>query len=254
MRLTFQNPASEVMEGIIMLHHRIFFFIIIILTLVGWMLLDIVYEYGVRLYIGSKFYNKEVSLLETLAGRRLALKTKGVIHGKVIETIWTIIPSFVLVAIAIPSFALLYAMDELIEPTLTLKAIGHQWYWSYEYSDFESDIVFDSYMVPEEDLQVGDLRLLEVDRKVWLPIDVHVWVIITSTDVLHCWAVPALGVKLDAVPGWLNQTSFVINWEGLFFGQCSELCGVNHGFMPIAVKGVNAELFSNWVEFNLKNN
>merc|ERR1711916_310296 len=126
-----------------------------------------------------------------LESRRVVLETRDITHGTVIEIIWTVLPAFVLVFIAIPSFALLYSMDELIEPTLTLKAIGHQWYWSYEYSDFEE----------------GDLRLLEVDPKVWLPVNTHVRVVITATDVLHCWAVPALGVKLDAVPGRLNQTS-----------------------------------------------
>jgi len=243
----FQDPATPIMEGIIDLHHTIVFYLIIILVLVGWMLIDTVIEFGTKMYLGN------AKLEDVLASRKMVIETRDISHGTLIEIIWTILPSFVLVFIAIPSFALLYSMDELIEPTLTLKAIGHQWYWSYEYSDFEEgDIAFDSYMIKEEELKEGDLRLLEVDRKVWLPTNTHIRVLITATDVLHCWAVPSAGVKLDAVPGRLNQTSMFLKREGLFYGQCSELCGVEHGFMPICVKAVPVELFNTWVNFNLE--
>lgn len=246
MRLNFQDPATAIMEGIIDLHHTIMFYIIIILTLVGWMLFDIVKEYGVNMYLGN------TTVENVLESRRTVLVTRDINHGTLIEIIWTILPSFVLVFIAIPSFALLYSMDELIEPTLTLKAIGHQWYWSYEYSDFEEgDIAFDSYMIKEGELKEGDLRLLEVDRKVWLPTNTHVRVLVTATDVIHSWAVPAAGVKIDGIPGRLNQTSIFFKREGLFYGQCSEICGVEHGFMPICVKAVPVELFNSWVDFNL---
>jgi len=248
MKLSFQDPSTGIMEGIIDLHNYIMFYLIIVVILVGWMLYDIVLEYGLYMYLGMN------SLEKMFESRRNSLNLNKVMHGKAIEIIWTITPSIVLVLIAIPSFSLLYSMDELVEPVLTLKVIGHQWYWSYEYSDFsDGDISFDSYMVPEDDLVEGQLRLLEVDRKVWLPIDLPVRVIITSTDVLHCWAVPSMGVKMDAVPGRLNQISLHIKREGIFHGQCSELCGVQHGFMPIVIKAVSISLFNKWVDFNLNN-
>jgi cytochrome c oxidase subunit 2 len=247
MRLAFQDPATAIMEGIIDLHHSIFFYLIIVLTLVIWMLLYIVREYGIALNLG------DVSAEKALVNRKIVQETRDITHGTVIEVVWTVIPALILVVIAIPTFSLLYSMDELIEPTLTIKAVGHQWYWSYEYSDFdEGDIAFDSYMVKEDELSEGDLRLLEVDRKVWLPTNTHVRVVITATDVIHCWALPSLGVKLDAIPGRLNQTSMFLKREGLFYGQCSEICGVEHGFMPICIKAVPVELFNSWVDFNLK--
>jgi cytochrome c oxidase subunit 2 len=246
MGMNFQDPATVVMEGIIDLHHNIFFYMIVVLVVVSWMLFQITVEYCVKMYLGG------TSVEDMLRARRDSLKLSGIVHGKVLEIVWTLVPTFVLIAIAIPSFALLYSMDELIEPTLTIKAIGHQWYWSYEYSDYESaDLTFDSYMVPENDLSLGQLRLLEVDRKVWVPVETHVRVVITATDVLHCWAIPALGVKLDAVPGRLNQTGIFVKREGVFNGQCSEICGVNHGFMPIAVKAVPMSLYNYWVDLNL---
>ena len=165
------------------------------------------------------------------------------VHGTVIEIVWTITPALILVVIAIPSFSLLYSMDEVISPNITVKAIGHQWYWSYEYSDFildnDSDITYDSYMVPGDlwdnpQKQYG-FRLLEAQYYMLLPYKAHVRLITTSADVIHSWAVPSFGVKLDACPGRLNQTSIYIKRTGRFFGQCSEICGVNHGFMPIAV-------------------
>mgnify|MGYP005727226991 CR=1 FL=1 len=168
-----------------------------------------------------------------------------------LEIIWTIIPSLVLLAIGIPSFSLIYSMDELIDPGMTLKVIGHQWFWSYEYSDYNtedgSSLAFDSYIVPEEDLEEGQLRLLEVDNRVVVPINTHIRVLVTAADVLHAWAVPSFGVKMDCVPGRLNQTSMFIQREGVFYGQCSELCGVNHGFMPIVVEAVSLDKYLTWV-------
>lgn len=248
MRVNFQDPVTSAMEGIISLHHSIMFYLIIVIVLVGWMLGTIVYDYGLKMLVGR------APIEEVLVARREVLATRNILHGQILEIVWTITPSLVLVAIGIPSFALLYSMDELIEPGLTLKAIGHQWYWSYEYSDYEEgDLAFDSYMVEEADLEVGQLRLLEVDRRVWLPTNTHIRVLVTASDVLHSWAMPSMGVKIDAVPGRLNQTSLFLKREGVFYGQCSELCGVNHGFMPICIKAVPVKLFNFWAEFNIRN-
>lgn len=198
-------------------------------------------------FVMSKTEDEKIHVFKN---RKHSLITKSVTHGVILEIVWTLLPVFVLIAIAIPSFALLYSIDEIIDPTLTIKVIGHQWYWSYEYTDYENEkLLFDSYMIPENDLQLGNLRLLEVDRKVWLPINTHIRVLITANDVLHSWAIPSFGVKMDAVPGRLNQVSLFIKREGLFYGQCSELCGVNHGFMPIVVKAVPISLFTTWINF-----
>jgi len=173
----------------------------------------------------------------------------------VVEIVWTITPAIILIIIAIPSFSLLYAMDEVIDPILTVKVIGSQWYWSYEYSDATDDsIFFDSYMVLDEDLDKGQFRLLEVDNRVVVPTNTHVRLIVTATDVLHSWAVPSLGVKLDACPGRLNQTSIFVKREGVFYGQCSEICGINHGFMPIAVEAVSLDDYINWFNKKIESN
>ena len=246
-QFNFQNPATSIMEGIIDFHHDVQFYLIVIVTFVAWCLFSIVYEFGFSHYIEPGRNVKEVAHV-----RGDALSLKKVTHGTVLEIVWTIMPVFILIGIAVPSFALLYAIDELIEPSLTVKVIGHQWYWSYEYSDYiEDDLMFDSYMVAEEDLEPGQLRLLEVDRKLWLPTLTHIRILVTAADVLHSWAVPSFGVKMDCIPGRLNKVSLFIKREGVFYGQCSELCGVNHGFMPIAVKAVPIDLFNFWVNFNL---
>jgi cytochrome c oxidase subunit 2 len=160
------------------------------------------------------------------------------------------LPSLILVIVALPSFALLYSIDEVVDPSITVKCVGHQWFWSYEYSDFEArlgNINFDSYMIPEDELEFGELRLLEVDNRIVLPSRTHIRVLVTASDVLHSWAVPALGVKMDACPGRLNQTSVFLNRDGVFYGQCSEICGVNHGFMPIVVESVSLNKYVSWV-------
>nr|BDC46345.1 cytochrome c oxidase subunit 2 [Gnetum hainanense] len=220
-QLGFQDAATPVMQGIIDLHHDIFFFLILILVFVLWMLVRALWNFHYR---------------------RNPIR---IVHGTIIEIIWTIFPSIILMFIAIPSFALLYSMDEVVvNPAITLKAIGHQWYWTYEYSDYnssdEQSLTFDSYMIPEDDLELGQLRLLEVDNRVVVPAKTHLRMIVTSADVLHSWAIPSLGVKCDAVPGRLNQTSILVQREGVFYGQCSEICGTNHAFMPIAVEAVSS--------------
>lgn len=242
MRVFFQDPATTLMEGIVDLHNEVFFYLIIVVVLVSWMLVQITREYGLQVQLGR------ASVERTLVSRRNALSTQGIIHGKVIEIVWTILPSLVLVAIAIPTFALMYTMDELVEPALTLKVTGFQWYWNYEYSDLGMPIAFDSNMVPAEELREGGLRLLETDIPLRLPIETHVRVLVTAADVLHCWAVPSLGVKIDAVPGRLNQVPVFIKRPGVFYGQCSEICGVQHGFMPITVEAVELPYFWLWVK------
>jgi cytochrome c oxidase subunit 2 len=228
-QLGFQDPATPIMLGIIDLHNDIMGLMVFILLFVMWMLGRSIICFRESKHVESLKFT----------------------HGTEIEVAWTVTPSLILVAIAIPSFALLYSTDELNSPSITLKVIGHQWYWTYEYSDYtetdEESIVFDSYMIPEDDLELGQLRLLEVDNRVVLPTKTHVRVILTSADVLHCWAIPSLGVKCDCVPGRLNQISIFLDREGLFYGQCSELCGANHGFMPIVVESVSMDEYSNWI-------
>lgn len=167
-------------------------------------------------------------------------------HNTLIEMIWTGVPVIILIVIAIPSLKLLYFADRTPEPGLTIKAIGHQWYWSYEYPDQE--IAFDSFIVDDADLEPGQRRLLETDTRVVVPVDTNVQLLTTADDVIHSWAVPSFGVKLDAVPGRVNETWFRAEKEGTYYGQCSELCGVNHGFMPIAVEVVSQEKFAEWLE------
>lgn len=233
-QLGFQDPATPVMQGIIDLHNDIVFFMIVILIFVLWMLARTLYHY----------HHTKNPLPEKI------------IHGTTIEIAWTVAPSIILVLIAIPSFALLYSLDEIVDPAVTIKAIGHQWYWTYEYSDYsqldDECITFDSYMIPEDELEEGQLRLLEVDNRVVVPVNTHVRMIITSADVLHSWAVPSLGIKCDAVPGRLNQTPLFIKREGIFYGQCSELCGANHAFMPIVVESVSLENYIKWISNKLE--
>ena len=180
---------------------------------------------------------------------------KYLFEGTLIEIIWTLIPAGILVFIAFPSLKLLYLMDEAIDPALTIKVIGHQWYWSYEYSDYGPETIeFDSYMIPTSDLKTGDLRLLEVDNRLIVPIQTQVRVLVTAADVLHSFAVPSLAIKIDAVPGRLNQTNFFIKRPGVFYGQCSEICGANHSFMPIVIEAVSLDKYISWAGTQLEEN
>ena len=213
------------MEELIFLHDFINMVLIFIIRFVGYIIISIIY---------NKYIN--INLLES----------------QIIECIWTIIPAVILIQIAIPSLLLLYILDESVDSSLTLKVLGHQWYWSYEYTDFWSvsnntQIEFDSYIVPTNDLERRIFRLLDVDNRTVVPFNVHVRMLISSADVLHAWTVPSLGVKADAVPGRLNQVKFVSQRPGIFFGQCSEICGANHRFMPIVIEIINSNSFLNWV-------
>lgn len=229
-QISFQDGASPGFQGIVDLHDSIFFYLVIISVGVSWILGSVIINFSLKSSpITYKYAN----------------------HGTLIELIWTITPAFILIAIAFPSFKLLYMLDEVISPALTVKVAGHQWYWSYEYSDFIREgesIEFDSYMIPESDLELGQFRLLDVDNKVVVPVDTHIRFIVTGTDVIHDFAVPALGLKIDAVPGRLNQTSVIIKRVGTYYGQCSEICGTYHGFMPSVVQGVEAEEFLVWLD------
>ena len=230
----FQDPASPAMAGIYDLHHDIMFFLTVVVFMVFFLMARCLFHFSKGTSPGAD----------------------STTHGTEIEIIWTVTPSLILMLIAMPSFALLYSMDEVVDPAVTLKVVGHQWYWTYEYSDYamdnETSIVYDSYMVAEDDLEAGDLRLLEVDNRVVLPVDSHIRVLITSADVLHCWAVPSLGIKCDAVPGRLNQIAVYMDRLGLFYGQCSEICGMNHGFMPIAVESVKMPQYVEWLQVKME--
>nr|YP_010403046.1 cytochrome c oxidase subunit II [Plutella porrectella]UQV94859.1 cytochrome c oxidase subunit II [Plutella porrectella] len=214
-----QNSASPLMEQIIFFHDHTLIILIMITILVGYLMLNL---------MSNKYINR--FLLE----------------GQMIELIWTILPAITLIFIALPSLRLLYLLDELNNPLITLKSIGHQWYWSYEYSDF-NDIQFDSYMIPSNDLKINNFRLLDVDNRIILPMNNQIRIMVSATDVIHSWTVPSLGVKIDANPGRLNQTNFYINRPGLFFGQCSEICGANHSFMPIVVESISIKNFIKWI-------
>lgn len=232
-QIGFQDSASPIMQGIIELHHDLFFFLIVVLSFVFWLLFKTLFTF-------NSVSNKVI--------------TKTINYSTLIEIVWTVVPALILLLVAVPSFTLLYSMDEILDPMLTLKVIGHQWFWSYEYSDYttlglnsDTSFLYDSYMVLEEDLNVGEFRLLEVDNRVVLPTHTHIRVLVTSTDVLHSWAIPSLGIKIDACPGRLNQISTFINRPGVYYGQCSEICGINHGFMPIALEAVNFKDYASWI-------
>nr|YP_015437.1 cytochrome c oxidase subunit II [Scutigera coleoptrata]CAE01474.2 cytochrome c oxidase subunit 2 [Scutigera coleoptrata] len=218
--LSFQDATSPLMEQLIFFHDHTMIVLTMITTLVGYMM---------TMMMVNKYSNRQL------------------MEGQEIETIWTIIPAITLIFIALPSLRLLYLLDEVNSPILTLKTIGHQWYWSYEYSDFKN-IEFDSYMIPQAEMVNNSFRLLDVDNRTVIPMNTQMRILITAADVLHSWTVPSLGVKVDAVPGRLNQTSFLANFPGLFFGQCSEICGANHSFMPILIESVNIKSFINWVK------
>jgi len=167
-------------------------------------------------------------------------------HNTLIEVLWTVVPIMILVIIAIPSFKLLYYVDKTHDAELTLKAIGHQWYWSYEYPD--SKVSFDAMVIEDADLKPGQLRLLDTDNRVVLPVHTNIRLLIASTDVIHAWTVPPLGININAVPGRLNETWVNIEREGVYYGQCFQLCGINHGFMPIAIEAVSKQAFAKWLD------
>nr|YP_009338573.1 cytochrome c oxidase subunit II [Vespertilio murinus]ANN44700.1 cytochrome c oxidase subunit II [Vespertilio murinus] len=217
-QLGFQDATSPIMEELLSFHDHALMIVFLISSLV--------------LYI--------ISLMLTTS-----LTHTSTMDAQEVETIWTILPAIILILIALPSLRILYMMDEINNPSVTIKTLGHQWYWSYEYTDYE-DLMFDSYMIPTNELNPGQLRLLEVDNRVVLPAELTIRMLISSEDVLHSWAVPSLGLKTDAIPGRLNQTTLLSTRPGIYYGQCSEICGSNHSFMPIVLEMVPLKHFEKW--------
>nr|YP_010957280.1 cytochrome c oxidase subunit II [Albatrossia pectoralis]WMY90581.1 cytochrome c oxidase subunit II [Albatrossia pectoralis] len=217
-QLGFQDAASPLMEELLHFHDHTLMVVFLISTLVLYIIVAMV---------STKLTDKLIS------------------DSQEIEIIWTVLPAVILILIALPSLRILYLMDEVNNPHLTVKAVGHQWYWSYEYTDY-NDLGFDAYMIPTQDLLPGEFRLLETDYRVVLPVNSPIRVLTSAEDVLHSWAVPALGVKMDAVPGRLNQMTFINTRPGVFYGQCSEICGANHSFMPIVLEVVPLKEFIDW--------
>jgi len=213
-QLLFQDASSPIILQLISFHDHTLIILTLVITVVS---------YALYVIIVNKYTNRYL------------------IEAQQIETVWTILPAIILLFLALPSLRLLYLTDEIRNPSITLKAIGHQWYWRYEYTDF-ANVDIDSYIIPTTDLNLGDYRLLEVDNRIVLPIQIEIRVLVTAADVIHAWTVPALGVKVDAVPGRLNQLGFTINQPGIFYGQCSEICGANHSFIPICIEAVNVDL------------
>nr|YP_009048669.1 cytochrome c oxidase subunit II [Anourosorex squamipes]AHZ18287.1 cytochrome c oxidase subunit II [Anourosorex squamipes] len=217
-QLGLQDATSPIMEELTNFHDHALMIVFLISTLV--------------LYLISSMLTTKLTHTSTM-------------DAQAVETIWTILPAIILVLIALPSLRILYMMDEINNPTLTVKTVGHQWYWSYEYTDYD-ELNFDSYMIPTSELKPGDLRLLEVDNRAVLPMEMTIRMLVTSEDVLHSWAVPSLGLKTDAIPGRLNQTTLLATRPGLYYGQCSEICGSNHSFMPIVLELVPLKVFEKW--------
>nr|AUO29124.1 cytochrome oxidase subunit 2 [Platorchestia japonica] len=217
--LSFQDSASPSMEQLILFHDFTMMLITLITILVALTMLFVCF---------------------------FKLTNRYLLQNQMIEVIWTVCPVIILLLIALPSLKTLYLLDDPFNPNLTIKAIGHQWYWSYEYSDFPK-IEFDSYMLATEEV-LSSNRLLETDNSLILPVHSKIRVITTATDVIHSWTIPALGVKADAVPGRLNQMMFSMNRVGVFYGQCSEICGANHSFMPIKIEAIPMKYFINWIK------
>ncbi len=246
----FQDPATVLMEGIIDLHHDIMAFLIWIVILVSFLLFEFVIgTLNFKEFFSVFGYNSDYNLTKksdsSFQGSHVLPTT--IQHNTVLEIVWTLIPCVVLLLIAVPSFSLLYAVEDLNIIESTIKIIGNQWYWTYEIPVEHFEKKFDSVMIPEEDLVLGHLRLLEVDERLKLPIEKQLRLFITASDVLHSWAVPSLGVKLDACPGRLNQVALWIKRAGVYYGQCSEICGINHAFMPIVVEAVDEAEFLEWL-------
>nr|AND96213.1 cytochrome c oxidase subunit 2 [Onthophagus cf. jeannelianus] len=220
--LLLQDAASPLMEQLIMFHNHTLLILFMITVMVGYLM-------------STLFYNK--------------YNYRFLLENQMIEIIWTIAPAVTLIFIALPSLQLLYLLDEINNPLVSMKSIGHQWYWSYEYSDFKS-MEFDSYMIPMNELKLESFRLLDVDNRTILPYNSQIRMLVTAADVIHSWTIPALSVKIDATPGRLNQISFLMNRAGLFFGQCSEICGANHSFMPIVIESISMNFFIKWLKNN----
>ncbi len=223
-QMGFQEPASQTMRDIVWFH--------------DYMLLPIIVAISVFVLFLMAY-----AMIRFRASRNPNPSKRT--HNVLVEIIWTLVPCLILIVMAVPSFKVLYSQDTIPKADVTIKAIGYQWYWGYEYPD--ENIIFDSYMIEEEDLKEGQPRLLAVDNVVVVPVNKVVKVLITANDVLHAWALPSFGVKRDAMPGRINETWFKAEREGTYYGQCSELCGIKHAFMPIEVKVVSDEEYQEWL-------
>ena len=223
-QMNFQPAATPIMERVTAFNELVFWITVVIMLFVLALLLYIVVRFRA-------------------SANPVPSKTS---HNTVLEVLWTVIPIVILIVIAIPSFKLLYYIDEVPESELTIKVVGHQWYWSYEYPDQE--IAFESNVIPEDELKAGQIRLLEVGNRVMVPVATNIRILLTADDVIHAWAVPAFGIKFDTVPGRLAETWIHVNKEGVYYGQCSELCGAAHSKMPIAVEAVSKAKFEAWLK------
>ena len=243
-QLYLSDPATIYMEGLLNFNKQLLVVITAIIVVVGWLLYSTVADH-------EEFYSSN---------------TKKFFHSNTLEIVWTSLPALTLLSLAPASFALLYSLDEPTSPKMSLKIIGHQWFWSYEISDYDfllsclgsshKTLKYTCYMLSTETLieknYIGFLRLLEVNKRLLLPSNTHIRLLVTSVDVLHSWTVPSFGIKVDACPGRLNQINIFIKRAGLFFGQCSEICGVNHGFMPIGVFALPSTQFQVFVSAKLE--
>jgi len=219
-QILIQDAASPIILQLISFHDHTLIILTLVITIVAYAIITIII---------NKYSNRYL------------------LEAQQIETVWTILPAIILLFLAIPSLRLLYLTDEVRNPRLTIKTIGHQWYWRYEYTDF-INIEIDSYIVQTSDLTKGEYRLLEVDNRLVLPMNIEIRILVSAADVIHSWTVPALGVKVDAVPGRLNQLGFTITTSGVYYGQCSEICGANHSFIPISIESVNLKHFIKWIK------
>nr|UVF38367.1 cytochrome c oxidase subunit 2 [Cerogria popularis] len=220
--ILLQDSSSPFMEQLSFFHDHTLLILTLITILVGQMMISLFFNNFVYRYL---------------------------LEGQMIELIWTILPALILIFIALPSLKLIYILDEINNPMISIKTIGHQWYWSYEYCDFKN-IEFDSYMMPMNEMMNWNFRLLDVDNRMIVPFLSKIRMLISAVDVIHAWTVPSLGVKVDATPGRINQMSFSIIRSSLFYGQCSEICGANHSFMPIVVESISPKFFIKWINKN----
>nr|UZC55608.1 cytochrome c oxidase subunit II [Lampsilis siliquoidea] len=216
----FQDSFSDLGFELAFFHDHTMFVLVLVSSFVGYMM---------------------VCLLKS------SLSSRFIVEAQSLEAAWTMVPGLLLLVLAIPSVRLLYLLDEVGGPVVSMKAVGHQWYWSYEFGDGENLVSFDSYMMSSDDVEGGGYRLLEVDNRCVLPYGVDSRVLVSSADVIHAWALPSIGVKVDAVPGRINQLGVHLMSSGVMYGQCSEICGVNHSFMPISLESVSSKVFYHWL-------
>lgn len=218
--LNLQDANSSTIEQLIIFNDHTIIIILIITIIVRYMIITVI----------TKSFNRRFT-----------------IENQSIELIWTVLPAVILVFIALPSLKILYIIEETGKPLLSIKTIGNQWFWSYEYSDYKN-ISFESYIIPLKDSPLNSIRLIETDNKIMIPYNTQTRILVTSYDVIHSWTIPVLGIKIDASPGRINQGNLILTRPGLFFGQCSEICGANHRFIPIIIERININSFINWIK------